>query len=385
MYDRSSAIILEYHRSMMADNQRTQSFQRAIQSAIKPGDVVLDLGCGAGVLTCFACQAGAQRVHAIDSGAIIEMAKTICRANGFEKQVVFYNDLSTQVNLPEKVDLLITETIGNFGLEEGILGWVIDAKKRFLKHGAKIIPQSLQLYVAPVELIEDYQKIQFWSNDLHGLDFSTLRTTSANNLLTTKLSPESLLCAPKLLEQIDLAQVTSDQMRSKSTFTIERRGTLHGIGGWFRAFLDSDIAISNAPPTEAPSWTNVFLPLQKPLAVRPGDQLELEISTGSNASVWTWQINHQKTPGDITEPKVQKQSTFFGQLLSPQKLRVGAVNYRPTHNQDGEIAGFVLSLMDGNLANTEIAAQLATKFPDRFTNPDQAFQRVQILSRRYSR
>ena len=55
MYDDRTLQIIEYHRSMLIDEVRTTSFLRAILGAVKPGDVVLDMGCGTGVLSYFAC------------------------------------------------------------------------------------------------------------------------------------------------------------------------------------------------------------------------------------------------------------------------------------------------------------------------------------------
>ena len=122
MYDDRTLQIIEYHRSMLIDEVRTTSFLRAILGAVKPGDVVLDMGCGTGVLSYFACIAGARRVYAVEQGPIIELAKAICQRNGYQERVIFLNDWSTNIDLPEPVDVIITETIGNLGFEEGILG-----------------------------------------------------------------------------------------------------------------------------------------------------------------------------------------------------------------------------------------------------------------------
>ena len=77
MYDDTSLQILEYHRSMLEDRKRTGSFLKVIMKIVNPGDIVLDLGCGTGVLSYFACIAGARRVYAVEQGPIIELAKGI--------------------------------------------------------------------------------------------------------------------------------------------------------------------------------------------------------------------------------------------------------------------------------------------------------------------
>lgn len=154
MYDQSALRTLDYHRSMLADRERTRRLEQAIRETVKAGDVVLDLGCGSGILSCFACRAGARRVYAIEAAPVMVLAQQVCRANGVADRVVFTNAMSIQAALAEPVDVLVTETIGNIGLDEGILGWVLDARSRFLKPGGIVIPHALELLVSPVELPE---------------------------------------------------------------------------------------------------------------------------------------------------------------------------------------------------------------------------------------
>ena len=79
MYDDTSLDILDYHASMLLDEVRTSAYFKAIQEIVEPGDVVLDLGCGTGIMSYFACMAGAEKVFAIEQGPILELAKVICK------------------------------------------------------------------------------------------------------------------------------------------------------------------------------------------------------------------------------------------------------------------------------------------------------------------
>lgn len=383
MYDKNPALILNYHRSMLADQQRTLGLKRAIAVTVKPGDVVLDLGCGSGILTCFACQAGAQRIYAIEIGPIIELAKAVCKANNFQEKVIFIHELSTRVNLPEKVDVIITETIGNFGLEEGILEWLIDGQARFLKPGGKIIPNALDLFVVPLEQPRFHEKVSDWQNasEAYALDLLPGSKLSANNLHWLKITPQDFLARPTLLLQVDLNHAASNAVSGKVLVQIEHSGVLHGIGGWFNAQLAPSIFISNVPPNTTPSWLHAFFPLEHPFLVQPSDQLEIEIHCMTNGSLWTWQVTHQTTGGQtIRHPK---QSTFAGQLLSHDWLIRQAKSYRPILNQDGEITRQVLNTLDGSKSLSELAAWLKTCYPLRFKSKDNALHFVQRLAKEF--
>jgi len=65
------------HEEMLKDQHRTLSYQRAIEG--NPQDfkdkIVLDIGCGTGILSIFAARAGAKHVYAIDNAEIALFAK----------------------------------------------------------------------------------------------------------------------------------------------------------------------------------------------------------------------------------------------------------------------------------------------------------------------
>lgn len=306
MYDETSLQLLEYHQSMLLDEKRTTSFLRAIIKTVKLGDIVLDIGCGTGILSYFACMAGARRVYAIEHGPIIELAKAICQHNGFHDRVVFFNDWSTKIDLPEPVDVIITETIGSLGFEEGILGWIIDAKKRFLAPGGQIIPHSIEMVLVPTENPEYQDYVESWSPNLFSLDFSPARFMAVNNLLWAEWTTTDLfLSEPASLVNIDLMDVESTEFSGQVSFTVRRDGLLHGLGGWFSAELAPDLKVSNVPPHKAPSWNQTFLPIERPLMVRAGDRLDVEVAVQDNGANWEWRV----ILNDSTNKGLRSQST----------------------------------------------------------------------------
>src|SRR5438132_12369420 len=130
------SLVLDEHRLYLADTARVSAFQRAIEEVVTPGDVVLDLCAGTGILGLMACRAGAKRVYAVDEGPIVGLAREVAKANGFQDRITHIKGLSTRVALPEIVDVVLADQIGRFGLESGIPESFADVRVRFLNTGA---------------------------------------------------------------------------------------------------------------------------------------------------------------------------------------------------------------------------------------------------------
>src|SRR5260370_27300039 len=141
--------MLDVHRDLLADEVRINAYRQAIRRYVTPESVVLDLGSGSGILAFFACEAGARRVFAVEQQPSAAIPTFLSRHLRFGDRIEVIRERSTNVQLPEPADLLLTETIGAFGLEERILGSIIDARTRLLRPGATIVPQSLQLSAVP--------------------------------------------------------------------------------------------------------------------------------------------------------------------------------------------------------------------------------------------
>jgi protein arginine N-methyltransferase 1 len=72
MYDRTILETVDYHHTMLADKVRMQRYLQAILKAVEPGDVVLDIGSGTGILAYFAPKACVKRVYTVKQELIIE-------------------------------------------------------------------------------------------------------------------------------------------------------------------------------------------------------------------------------------------------------------------------------------------------------------------------
>jgi SAM-dependent methyltransferase len=142
------------HARMLHDDRRTGDYLAALAAAVRPGDVVLDLGTGSGVLAVAAARAGARRVYAVEASDIAEVAERVFAANGVQDRITLVCGWSRRIELPERADLLVSEIIGNEPFEEEILETTLDARRRLLKPQARLIPHTFTLFARPL-LIPD--------------------------------------------------------------------------------------------------------------------------------------------------------------------------------------------------------------------------------------
>ena len=154
------------HEEMIKDKVRTGTYQKAIldNKEIFEGKIVLDVGCGTGILSTFAVKAGAAHVYGIEYADIADYAKEIIKKNKMDGKITVIQSKVEETELPVKeVDIIISEWMGYFLLYESMLDTVIFARDKWLKKGGLMFPDRAQLFVAALE--DDffkYKKIDSW-------------------------------------------------------------------------------------------------------------------------------------------------------------------------------------------------------------------------------
>jgi hypothetical protein len=279
-------LMLEVHRELLLDEVRTNAYREAIRRVVTADSVVLDIGTGSGILSFFAIEAGARRVFAIEDQHSADLAMFLAKHLGFTDRLTVFHDRSTNVELPELADVLVTETLGAFGFEERILSSVIDARERLLRPGATIIPRRVELFVVPVELPVIFERhISCWQRSPYGFDFSPLAIFASNVIYVANIESSTFLASPARIISCEMANVESADVSGRVQFEAARSGVMHGFAGWFRATLAQDVILSNELPMT--SWSHAFLPLEQPQSIDAHTPIDLTIET-SDGKAWRW-------------------------------------------------------------------------------------------------
>jgi len=143
--------LLTYHATLLADGMRNRAFYRALRARVRPGSSVLDLGAGSGIWAVVAARLGARRVVAVErEPLLVPVIERLARENRVADRVTVVQGDARRLRLRRRFDVVVSETVGNEGFDEGIVPLLFDARRRFLKRGGALVPQAVSLRCAPV-------------------------------------------------------------------------------------------------------------------------------------------------------------------------------------------------------------------------------------------
>ncbi|HZS10729.1 MAG TPA: 50S ribosomal protein L11 methyltransferase [Nitrospirales bacterium] len=369
--------LLNEHRHYLADGVRLEAFARSIGEVVRPGDVVVDLGAGTGILGLMACRAGAARVYAIDDGGMIEVARELADANAYGDRIVHLKGHSTEVELPERADVVLADQIGHFGIEAGVLQYFADARRRFLKPGGRFLPRRLELNIAAVEYPEADDLVGFWQRSAGRFDVSPVHTLAANSTYSVTMSARHLLSDGSGLAAFELGE-PHEQFHADAMLSIHRPGMLHGLVGYFAASLSPSVQMTNSPAaTDRIERSQLFLPIDRPIAVKDGDSVRVSLAVRPADVMMAWNV----TVAHGADTTTFRHSTLQGAIMAREDLQRTNPSHAPLLTAHGEAAQTVLSLCTGTVPVREIEERIATRFPMLFrTHRDAAAFVASLLS-----
>jgi protein arginine N-methyltransferase 1 len=295
---------------MLADQARMAFYHAAIARHIQPGDRVVDLGTGTGILAAWAAQRGAAHVYAIDHSDILSYARTVAAANQIEN-VEFRAIHSTEFTVDEPVDVILHEQMGDGLFDEGMVANVTDLRDRLLKPGGLILPSLFELYCEPIK-VNDARLVPFiWELDVHGYDYSCLERDRPQGpgyyhlVSSDRQLIDHFLGAPRPALSVDLHTLNEADMPHEITFTrtVVNAGRLDGLAVYFRARVDQDLVLSTSPldPHRAPHWGfRILRTARDDFAV--GDEIEVRFTIGRWPDLDSWRWSYLKRVSAQSHP-----------------------------------------------------------------------------------
>ena len=373
--------LLEFHAFLLSNTgTRLERFAKALAATIRPGDTVVDLGAGSGILSILACRAGARRVYAIEDTDAVSMARALVATTPYRDRIEIIHGASFDFTLPERADVLVADVHSTFGLQEQGLSAMLDARDRLLKPGGRLVPESMQLYVAPAEAFDLYgSKVEAWRRVVHDVNLEPVRDLAVNTLHAARLSPEHLLAPPVPFCRIDFADATSLHLGGRVEFRAARAGTLHGLCGGIVTTLADRLEISNLPGDPGTSnFAHAFLPIDVPVTVAAGDALEIQVDSYDGDEL-RWMVDLTRSDSGATRRFMQ--STFLSRTVSRETLRKRDPGYLPSLSERGRLERDLLDRMDGTRSVRELEEWLGGRSDTAFSRQRLAEVLVTTIAR----
>lgn len=274
---------LSYHAKLLLDPTRMEAYERAIRVLVRPGDVVLDVGTGTGILAMLAARRGA-RVHAVESTAVAELARELVEHNQLADRVTVHHADLLRMEPVEPVDLVLGEYLGAYLVDDFMLP-AVAAAARWLKPGGRWCPSRVRLALAPADVA--VRELDVWDAPFYGVDLSPARAAALGECHRIDVGPTAPL-GPGALFHAFVPPGPLGDCDHTLALTIERAGALRGLLGWFEADLAPDVVLASAPGIGT-HWGQYWFPVPT-TAVEPGDVVALRLRLDERADdlIWRW-------------------------------------------------------------------------------------------------
>lgn len=281
---------IEYHRTLIADRVRNSAFHEALARVIKPGEtVVTDIGAGTGLLGLMAAKLGAREVFLYEAADVARVAAQTLKVNRARNCHLFPCH-STDMHDPPHADVVVSETLGNYALEENIIDTLADARQRHLKPGGIIIPRRITQFAAPVVSDRIHRELTVWDEAGLGVDLSPARTKSLNNAYVRTFETGELLdggASRAGWDRIDLYRDKRANRKGEAKWRLSSKATVYGFAYWWEAELVPGVTLSTAPDAPQTHWEQLYFPLLKPIQGKAGDQILFTLRSRSSEEAGT--------------------------------------------------------------------------------------------------
>ncbi|GEQ70256.1 hypothetical protein JCM33374_g3932 [Metschnikowia sp. JCM 33374] len=278
------------HEEMLKDTSRTLAYRSAMykNKHLLKDKVVLDVGCGTGILSMFAVKAGAKHVYSVDMSNIIDKAKQIVSLNGFSDKITLIQGKLEDIELPvDSVDIIVSEWMGYFLLYESMLDTVLYARDKYLVPGGLILPDKCSMYIAGIE-DGNYKndKIHYWE-DVYGFDYTPFIEIAMSEPLVDTVENQSLITTPHKFFEFDINTVKKEDLAFHRSFSLKAIDSdlCHAYIVWWDCDFPGDekVTLPTGPMNNYTHWKQTVFYMDQVLDLKKGDLIEGSIASRPNS------------------------------------------------------------------------------------------------------
>jgi len=277
------------HEEMLKDEVRTCTYRNSMYNNkhLFKDKVVLDVGCGTGILCMFASKAGAKHVYGIDMSSIIDHAKTIVKDNKLEDSITLIKGKVEEVELPEKVDIIISEWMGYCLLYESMLNTVLFARDKWLKPGGLMFPDKASLFMTAIEDHEYKEEKINWWDSVYGFDMSAIRHVALLEPLVDVVEAKQVVSDSCRMKEIDLNTCKAEDLNFQAPFNIRSRRNdyVHAFVVFFTVEFSAchkRTGFSTGPESRYTHWKQTVFYLKDSLTIKNGEMISGDFSINQN-------------------------------------------------------------------------------------------------------
>lgn len=286
---------IQIHQEMIGDEVRTNTYRLAImrnyESLYKK--VVADVGAGTGILSMFCVKAGASKVYAIEASDMAVEAEKVISSNGMSSRITVIHGKVEEVELPEKVDVIVSEWMGYFLLYESMLQSVILARDKWLKKDGIMLPNIASLYLAPIDNSSIFtESLSFWDEvkSRYGFEMCSLKPYTLKCLKQSvhieDVNPSCVMSLPSEICSINLLTIQSEDLKLiKNKFSFDCFGSaeVNGFVGWFKVSFPKETILSTSPYDSPTHWHQSLFYIDDHINTKQSDVISGSITIKPNA------------------------------------------------------------------------------------------------------
>ncbi|WP_425592909.1 50S ribosomal protein L11 methyltransferase [Epibacterium ulvae] len=339
------SFVPRWHYPMMADTARNEAYTAAIQAKVRPGDIVLDIGCGAGLTAMMAARAGAKHVYTCEQQPLIaQAARKVIADNGLSDRITVLSKWSHEIvigtDMPEPADVVLSEIVDTMLLGEGALATLTHAMAALAKPGARTIPERGRLMVQPVE--SHRLAHQMRPQQAEGFDLSAFhRFAKVAQITPNDCAAYNLRALGPALDLFgfDFTRPSLESARQSADVLITRTGKFHAVCVSFEMELAPGISVTNDLGSDG-HWGRTAFLLDQPKRVQPGDMMRVTAQHDTSAlslALHENTLQHATSDGAVlwvqkdwaeTEPNLSKDLPEDAAIWSQAQ----AAPSRPSHH-----------------------------------------------------